>query len=1130
MSMSASATKLPHGGTTRSVSKITRVSSAPALLPRLGAKEKEPEPVASRLVKAEEHMYVQVRRGHWQNLSPDCKLWTLREFALEHPNWEAFSDKGKLRVIYELGSLLTESGDQVAGGVGAVTKARNELQSSVQGVRCLHRAVRSDPPRALAIANLCEGSLNLPGASRRIKEALGWSAKLDEFDPGHVEQLSKKFKFRGYIALIEHRAITVAQLRKVIKHCQSNIKNWREDDREDRSGNIIRGKSLAMDTLNLYHVNKWVIGPCCETSRCSLVETVAEQDQPAVWFVSHHWGQPQLSFFKSVENHLSVRGLHHDTGYWIWAYAQRMHALEKENADPRFSSLGKAIELAEFRTLLILENKEESEKHVSGGVSRERLWCSYEVLTSLDKSVSNGLNRIPMDIATCKGDSPELITYDLTEAEEATENRFPGSGCVLKSAREKTFPLTLVERCLRHSVENAQTSLEADRAHLLNAIAGKKDVNEPASARHGSYSQANAKLDGIFALAFLHRIVQDEAEDAKQAGVDLELLKLRAAQALRSDLERTAIDVSLGGGKGASVNEELALLMKNLPPKLSKVTFDTKGSGLKNATLAELANYLSSEVQDITLDLQGCRGINDGGLKGFMDNLMTTCSDRSKLEVLSCLTIGTKVAEACQEACEYLSVGELENMREDLELQERKNYITRLMKYISLGKTPILCIKKLLERDTEITVTGTMGEVGSITVSHTAWDLHSKEMEIMIDDVLIKVILENRGAMEFRKRPGAAPYSVMWPVPTANPETYAYEVSHRIRKMADKWAEQFKNGESESVKAVSKSLFEFRAGDLVEASVPMKTKTLKTSMIYACRDGSLASITGLLHYGKCECILEAIDAAEWEDEDLQEYGLKREDAPSGTALMGATEVGETDIVEKLLEYSIDFDAPHHQSAQTPLHAAAKKGRSEAAQLLIGAGANADALDGRGRVPLHWAAIGGHAQLVEIIIKQGVDVDYKDYEGLTPMMHAAVNGQLLAFQKLLEYGADFRAVHSSGKRVVDFAQIVDTEKLAMQQKKQHILDALQKAESELLVAEQKEREERERAERAAALAAAAAAAAEAAEASELGGAVATSAGAMGGVPERLRSLHRLLAGGEVSRRRFVFRARWSEALR
>ncbi|CAE7593395.1 ANKRD50 [Symbiodinium pilosum] len=73
----------------------------------------------------------------------------------------------------------------------------------------------------MAVASLCEENLNLPSAARRLKEALG-ATKREEYDNGHIQNLSKKFRFRGYIEKVQDRSMTLAQLRKVLKHLGCN--------------------------------------------------------------------------------------------------------------------------------------------------------------------------------------------------------------------------------------------------------------------------------------------------------------------------------------------------------------------------------------------------------------------------------------------------------------------------------------------------------------------------------------------------------------------------------------------------------------------------------------------------------------------------------------------------------------------------------------------------------------------------------------------------------------------------------------------------------------------------------------------------------------------------------------------
>ncbi|CAL1153671.1 unnamed protein product [Cladocopium goreaui] len=395
-------------------------------LPRLHSCEQQG---SERVGKAEEYMYLQVKRSHWPTLSPDCRLWTLRDFALQHSNWDSFTDKGKLRVIYELGALLCESGDKLKED--AMLKARNDLQLAVTEARQLPRVVRSDKLRATAVAGLCEG-LNLPSAARRLKEALG-AAKREEYDTANLFNLAKKFHFKGYIRKIEDRSITVTQLRRVLKYCSEVCHHWYELPKDEVANPSAGGPPLSMEVLNLYHIDSWLIWPATEAYRSSFIELIAEQAQPANWCVSHCWSQPHTSLVECISQHVQTRSLHRSSNFWIWAYAHR-------------SGFCDALSLAEGRLLLVLQDVQDGAAVQS--TPFDRLWCMFEVWQCLAMGRDRAMTRTPLDLAVgapCDGGGCELMrsflatrhallemqsklaanvmTYNLTETEEVFKSR-----------------------------------------------------------------------------------------------------------------------------------------------------------------------------------------------------------------------------------------------------------------------------------------------------------------------------------------------------------------------------------------------------------------------------------------------------------------------------------------------------------------------------------------------------------------------------------------------------------------------------------------------------------------------------------------------------------------------------------
>jgi ankyrin repeat protein len=72
---------------------------------------------------------------------------------------------------------------------------------------------------------------------------------------------------------------------------------------------------------------------------------------------------------------------------------------------------------------------------------------------------------------------------------------------------------------------------------------------------------------------------------------------------------------------------------------------------------------------------------------------------------------------------------------------------------------------------------------------------------------------------------------------------------------------------------------------------------------------------------------------------------------------------------------------------TPLHFAAREGEREAAELLIRAGADIDAVAADGKTALGLAIYNGHYALASYLIEAGADVNHADAEGFPPLFWA-----------------------------------------------------------------------------------------------------------------------------------------------
>ncbi|MEE8583319.1 MAG: ankyrin repeat domain-containing protein [Acidobacteriota bacterium] len=123
------------------------------------------------------------------------------------------------------------------------------------------------------------------------------------------------------------------------------------------------------------------------------------------------------------------------------------------------------------------------------------------------------------------------------------------------------------------------------------------------------------------------------------------------------------------------------------------------------------------------------------------------------------------------------------------------------------------------------------------------------------------------------------------------------------------------------------------------------------------------------------------------------------------------EKGLLPVLRLLLDHGVDGDSPAGAETccpgQTPLIAAAAKGRSEVIEELLKGGAKPDRWDRKGWTPLHLAARGGLLGSVLQLLKGGAPVDPagREKSGATPLLLAVTGGLPKIAEALLNQGAD-----------------------------------------------------------------------------------------------------------------------------
>ena len=127
-------------------------------------------------------------------------------------------------------------------------------------------------------------------------------------------------------------------------------------------------------------------------------------------------------------------------------------------------------------------------------------------------------------------------------------------------------------------------------------------------------------------------------------------------------------------------------------------------------------------------------------------------------------------------------------------------------------------------------------------------------------------------------------------------------------------------------------------------------------------------------------------------------------SPTGEAsnIWAAARAGDLDAIERHLASGVGVDDLDPERGGTPLLWAAVTGRAEAIELLIGRGADVNAVGRDGGTALHAAAFLGHEKVVDVLVRNGANVNATNKRGDTPLDAATIDeGTTRYFASLLQ---------------------------------------------------------------------------------------------------------------------------------
>jgi ankyrin repeat protein len=142
------------------------------------------------------------------------------------------------------------------------------------------------------------------------------------------------------------------------------------------------------------------------------------------------------------------------------------------------------------------------------------------------------------------------------------------------------------------------------------------------------------------------------------------------------------------------------------------------------------------------------------------------------------------------------------------------------------------------------------------------------------------------------------------------------------------------------------------------------------------------------------------------------------------AALLALEKRQLELASLLVQARADVTTPN-RAGGTPLAQAVRIGNAPVVELLLKAGADANAIEpASGRAPLHLAASRADSRLVELLLRHKATVNLQDNRGETPLAYAMREGRTNSITALRAAGGSLprlRALNATEQSLVDMYQ-------------------------------------------------------------------------------------------------------------